>query len=155
MAESSLYTGERGGPRVFKIGRLGFDQGTSDLDTHVYTGTYRTERIAPLGPGGLINFRRVAIHLLTSGTYIFTVKTWVDDVRTKLADGTDQLTTFNAGFGALSETTEEVEIEAEGAHIRVEIQLNSDDITGLFLIESIDARGRPIRQSRTRTGEAV
>ena len=155
MAESSLYTGERGGARIFKIGRLGFDQGTSDLGSHVYTGTYRTERIAPLGPGGLINFRRVAIHLLSSGTYIFTVKVWVDDVRTQLADGTDQLATINAGAGGLTETTEEIEISAEGSHIRIEIQLDSDDLGGLFLIESIEARGRVVRESSTRTGEAV
>ena len=155
MAESSLYTGERGGARIFKIGRLGFDQGTSDLGSHVYKGTYRTERIAPLGPGGLINFRRVAIHLLSSGTYVFQVKVWVDDVRTQLQDGTDQLVTINGGGGGLSETTEEVEISAEGSHIRVEITLDSDDLGGLFLIESIDARGRPIRKSAARTGDAT
>ncbi len=41
MAESSLYAGERGGGRIFRIGRLGFDQGQSDLATDVYTGVYR------------------------------------------------------------------------------------------------------------------
>ena len=155
MAESSLYTGERGGPRIFKIGRLGFDQGTSDLGSHVYTGTFRSERIAPAGVGSLINFRRVAIHILSSGTYEFTVKVWVDDKRTILGDGTTQTITINGGSGALGESTEEVEIEAEGSHIRVEITVDSDKITGLFLIENIQARGRVLRQSSTRTGDAT
>lgn len=76
-------------------------------------------------------------------------------MRTQLQDGTDQLVTINGGGGGLSETTEEVEISAEGSHIRIEITLNSDDLGGLFLIESIDARGRPIRKSSTRTGDAT
>lgn len=155
MAESSLYTGERGGARVLKIGRIGFDQGTADLGSHVYTGTFRSERVAPAGVGALINFRRVAVHLLTSGTYTFTVKVWVDDGRTQLGDETTQTVTVTGGSGALSEITEEVEIEAAGSHIRVEVTVDSDNLTGIFLIEGIRARGRVLRQSSTRTGEAT
>ena len=146
MAESSLYAGERGGGRIFKIGRLGFDQGATDLGAHVYTGTYRSERIAPAGVGALINFRRVAIHLLSSGTYTFTVKIWVDDGRTQLGDATTQTVVISGGSGAISETTEEVEIEATGSHIRVEVTADSDDILGVFLVEGIRARGRVLRR---------
>ncbi len=155
MAESSLYTGERDGARIFRIGRLGFDQGTQDLGANTYTGTFRSERIAPLGVGALINFRRVAIHLLSSGTYEFTVRVWVDDGRTELGTGVEQVTVINGGTGGLGEVTEEIEIEGEGSHIRVEITVDSDNITGIFLIESIQARGRPIREGSTRTGEAT
>lgn len=154
MAESNLYAGERNGPRIFKIGRVGFDQGSADLGSHVYTGTYRTERFAPAGVGALINFRRVAIHLLTSGNYTFTVKVWVDNGRTQLGDETTQEVVITGSGGALREVTEEIEIEAEGSHIQVEITVDSDDLTGLFLIEGIRARGRIVRRSSTRTGEA-
>lgn len=155
MPESSLYAGERDGARIFRIGRLGFDQGTKDLGSHVYTGTFRSERVAPAGVGALINFRRVAIHLLSSGTYIFTVNIWVDDGRTELGTGVTQSVVVTGGSGALSETTEEIKISAEGSHIRVEILVDSDDITGVFLIESIQARGRVLRESMTRTGVAT
>ena len=152
MAESSLYAGERNGARVFRIGRIGFDEGPEDPGSTVYTGTFRSERIAPAGAGALINFRRVAIHLMSSGTYTFTVKVWVDDGRTTLASGTEQTVTVTGGGGALSETTEEVEIEGVGSHIQVEIVVDSDDVEGVFLIESILARGRVVRSSSGRTG---
>ena len=153
MAESSLYGGERGGGRIFRIGRIGFDQGPSDLGTHVYTGTWKTERFAPAGIGSLVNFRRVAIHLLTSGTYTFTVKIWVDDGQTRLADTSFQEVVISGGPGALRETTTEIALEAEGSHIQVEITLDSDDVTGLFLIERINAVGRVIRKSSSRGAE--
>jgi len=154
MPESSLYAGERGGGRIFRIGRIGFDQGPMDLGASVYTGTFRTERIAPAGPGALVNFRRVAIHLLSSGSYTFTVKVWIDGDRSKMGDNTTQTVIISGGSGALGETTEEVEIEGAGSHIQVEIVVDSDDVTGLFLVERIDARGRVLRQSSTRSGEA-
>jgi hypothetical protein len=111
MAESSLYAGERDGARVFQVGRLGFDQGTQDLSATVYTGTYRTERISPAGPNALVNYRRVAIHLLVSGSYTFTVKVWINDGRTQLGVGTEQEVTVTGTAGALQEVTEEIEIE--------------------------------------------
>lgn len=154
MAESSLFVGERSGARIFRVGRIGFDSPGDDLGSHTYTGTFRTERIFPVGPGGLVNFRRVAIHILASGTYTFTVKVWVDGARTQLADGSTQTVTVTGGEGALNEITEEVEIEAEGSHIQVEVTVDSDATSGLFLIEGIDARGRVIRRSETRSGDA-
>jgi hypothetical protein len=154
MAESSLYAGERDGPRVFQIGRIGFDQGTQDLGSTVYSGTFRTERIAPAGEGALVNFRRVSIHLLSSGTYTFTVKVWVNDGRTALGTGSEQTVVVSGGGGSLQEITEDVKIEANGSHIQVEITADSDDINGIFLIESIRARGRVIRGTSGRAGVA-
>ncbi len=152
MAESSLYAGEKGGGRIFRIGRLGFDQGSSDLGD-VYTGVYRTERVQPAGPGSLVMFRRIAVHLLTSGDYSFTLKVWVDNDRTELATGVEQEFTVSGTGGALREVTREVAIEAEGSHVQVEVSVDSDNVTGLFLIESVTARGRVIRESASRTGE--
>ena len=155
MADSALYVGERSGARIFKVGRVGFDTGTADLGSHVYTGTFRTERISPAGPGGLVNFRRIAIHLMATGTYTFSVKVWVDGVRTILGDETTQDVTITRAVGGLNEVTEEVEMEASGSHIQVEITVDSDDVTGLFLIESVSARGRVVRRSATRSAEAT
>lgn len=153
MAESSLYAGERDGARVFQIGRIGFEQGTADLGSHIYRGTYRTERFAPAGVGALINFRRVAIHLLVSGTYRVTVKIWVDNERTQLGTEATQVVVIEGSGGAVREITEEIGLEAEGSHIQVEISLDSDDIDGIFLIEGIRARGRLVRRTSSRTGE--
>lgn len=155
MAESSLYAGERNGPRIFRIGRLGFDQGTSDPGSQVYTGTFRSERIAPAGPKSLINFRRVDIHLLTSGTYEFTVRVWVDEARTTLGDATVQTVVVNSTGTELREVTETVAISAEGSYIQVEITVDSDDVTGLFLIEGIYARGRAILSTSARSSEVT
>lgn len=154
MAESSLYGGERTGGKIFRIGRLGFDQGPSDFGTDVYTGVYRTERVQPAGPGALVNYRRIAIHLLASGTYTFTVKVWVDDGQTSSESG-PQTFTISGNGGNLREVTEEVVIEKEGSHVQVEISVDSNDITGLFLVESISARGRVLRESRTRSGTSA
>ena len=155
MPESSLYAGERDGARVFRVGRVGFDEGSADLGSHVYRGTYRTERFAPAGNGALINFRRVAIHLLTSGNYRFLVKVWVDESRTTLGGTAVQATVFNNSGGALREVTHEVALEADGSHIQVEIIVDSDDVDGVFLIEGIMARGRIARRSATRTAETT
>lgn len=155
MASSALYAGERSGARVFKVGRVGFDGGTQDLSADVYTGTFRTERIYPAGPGGLVNFRRVVINLLVTGDYEFTVKVWVDDTRTVLGSGATQTVTITGSSNGLSEITEEVEISAEGSHIQVELTVDSDDTSGIFLIEGIWGRGRVIRQTSSRSGEAT
>lgn len=154
MAESSIYAGDRVGNRVLRLGRIGIDSGTSDPGA-VYTGTIRTERIAPAGEGALINFRRVSIHLLVSGSYTFTVKVWVDDGRTLLGDETTQTVVITSTDSGLREVTEEVAVEAEGSHIQVEITVDADDVGGVFLVEKILARGRAIRGSSTREAEAT
>ena len=99
MAQSSLYAGEKGGARIMKIGRIGFDEvvGGGDLGSHVFTGTLRSERV---------------------------------------------------------EVTEEIEIEGTGSHIQIEITADSNDLKGIFLIESIKAKGRVIRLASGRSGVA-
>lgn len=154
MANSVIYAGEKNGYRVFKFGGLGFATPGDDLEANVYTTTMKTEKIFPAGPGGLVNFRRVAIHFLASGAYQFTVKIWIDGVRTTLGDGTVQTVTVS-GTTASGEITKEIEVEGEGSHIQVELTMDSDEMTGVFLLESVMGRGRVIRQSSTRTGEVT
>lgn len=155
MAESSVYAGERAGNKIFRLGRIGIDSGTADPGSTVYTGTIRTERIAPAGEGALVNFRRVSVHLLVSGSYTFTVKIWVDNGRSTLATGATQTVVITSTDSGLREVTEDIAIEAEGSHIQVEITVDSDDVGGIFLVEKIDARGRAIRGSATRSAEAT
>lgn len=157
MADSSLYAGERSGTncRIFKVGRVGFDTGTVDPGSNVYTGTFKTERIYPAGPGGLVNFRRVVIHVLASGSYTIKVKVWVDDTQTTLKSGAAQVVSIINTVSGLSEVSEEVKISKVGSFIQVEVTVDSDDVTGVFLIEGIWGRGRIIRQSSGRTGEAT
>ena len=157
MAQSSLYAGEKGGARIMKIGRIGFDEvvGGGDLGSHVFTGTLRSERVAPAGVGALINFRRVAVHIMAYNDYEFTVKVWIDDGRTTRADGTTQTVTVSkTGGSELVEVTEEIEIEGTGSHIQIEITADSNDLKGVFLIESIKAKGRVIRLASGRSGVA-
>ena len=160
MAESSLFAGEREGGRIFQIGRLGFEQGTKDITLadgsggNAYTGTLRTERIAPAGVGALVNFRRISIHLLASAAYRMTVKVWVDDERAVTGNTSPQTTVITGNAGALKELTESVKIEGNGSHIQVEITVLSTDITGTFLIESVKGHGRAIRSTSGRTGAA-
>jgi hypothetical protein len=153
MAKSNLLAGDSAGPRIYRIGRIGFDQGSHDIGTQVYTGVYRTERIAPAGVGALVNFRRVAVHVLASDTYKFTVKVWVDNVRTSANDAPVQTVAISNSVGSLSEVTEEIAIEAEGSHIQIEIIVDSYDITGIFLIEGIRGHGRIARRASSRDSE--
>lgn len=154
MAHQALYGAERGGARVVQFGRVGLDAAGDDLGSHTYTGTLRTERVYPVGPGGLVNFRRVLVNILSDGTYTFTVKVWVDDSRTTLGDATTQTVSVTGGTGSLAEITEEISISAEGSHIQVEITVDSNNTTGVFLIESIVALGRAVRRGATRSGES-
>lgn len=155
MAESSLYSGDRFGPTIYRIGRLGFDQGKYDLGTQPYTGTFRTERVAPAGVGALVNFRRVSIHLMASGHYTMTVRIWVDDERSKLSSGVAQTVVISRSPGVLREITEEVSVEAVGSHIQVEVSVVSDHVDGVFLIESVLARGRVMLLSSGREAESI
>ena len=87
--------------------------------------------------------------------YEFTVKVWIDDGRTTRADGTTQTVTVSkTGGSELVEVTEEIEIEGTGSHIQIEITADSNDLKGIFLIESIKAKGRVIRLASGRSGVA-
>jgi hypothetical protein len=155
MADSSLYAGERLGNRIFKVGRVGFDAGPTDPDANVYVGTFKSERIFPAGPGGLINFRQVSIHVRASDEYVMTVKVFVDDVQTKAINGSPQKVIITNTVSGVSEVTEEIKISKSGSFIQVEITIDSDDIKGIFLIEGIWGHGRIIRKTSGRTGTAT
>lgn len=155
MPSPVVFVGERSGARIFTLGRIGYDSAGDDLGSHTYTATARTERIFPGGPGALINFRRVVVHILADSTYSITIKVWVDGNRTTDGAGSTQTVTIAGGSGSLSEHTEEAAIEAEGSLIQVEVTVSSDSPTGLFLIEAINARGRVVRRGATRSSEVT
>lgn len=155
MAGSSIYLGERTGARIFRLNRVGYDTAGADLGSHVYTGTFTTERITPAGPGSLVLFRGVCVNLYSSGTYSITVKVYVDDVQTKLGDGTNQTIVLASAVAREGKYSPEAAIEAYGSTIRVEVTVLSSAVTAPFAIESITASGRVIRGSKSRSGETA
>lgn len=156
MSGRSIFIGERAGARVFKLGRLGYDAGGSDLSSQVFIGTFRTERIAPAGPAGLINFRRVEIHVnVPAASYEYTVKVYVDNVQTVLGTGVSETVVINRTAAVAGEYTDEVAVQAVGNHIQVEITVDSNDVTTPFMIESITAHGRVLRGTNSRAGETA
>lgn len=155
MAGSSLYIGERSGARIFRLNRVGYDSAGADLGSHVYTATFRSERIAPAGLGALVLFRGVTINLYSSGTYSITVKVYVDDVQTKLGDNTAQTIVLASAVAREGKYSPEAAIEAVGRTIQVEVTVTSSAVTAPFMIESIIATGRVIRGAASRRGETT
>lgn len=151
MAGRAIYLGERSGARIFRVGRLGYDSAGTDAGSHAYTGTFRSERVAPAGPDGLINFRRVAIHLYATESYTYTVTVWVDGVQTTLGTGAAQTVTVSRTVTTAGEFTDEIAIAAYGNHIQVQIT-TSAGTNAPFLLETISAHGRVIRGTSDRVG---
>ena len=78
-----VFVAESGGPRIYKLGRVGLDAGTMD-DGGTYTGLLRTERSSPVGEDGLANFRRVAVRIFHTGFFNMTAKIFVDGEQTQI-----------------------------------------------------------------------
>lgn len=150
---SPVFIGDLESGKIYKIGRIGFDSGTTD-PAGPYTATMRTEKHSPAGPEGLCLFRRVYIRVHHTGSFVLVSKAFVDGVQTKINLGTDQATTFIQSAPATSpaETVLEMAIEAQGTSIEVEITVLSDTSTGIVLIEEITVGSFPIRESKSRSG---
>jgi hypothetical protein len=150
---AQLFIGERGGSRIYKVGRVGIDTGTAD-DGGVYTGTLKTERFTPAGQDGLCYFRRVALRLWRTSAFALTMKVWVDERRTQVYDTTghasDQTITITRGAPTFSpeETVVEASIWARGTSIQVQIEVASDSVTGIFLPEVLEVHYLPLRGVR-------
>lgn len=151
----SMYFGQRDASRVLRLNRVGYDAAGNDNGSHTYTGTLRTERFSPAGPAGLVNFRKVVVHLYSSGTFNVTLKVWVDDVRTRLGDGTTQTIVITGATAVEGEYALEAAIEAQGKHIRVELTADSNVNTAPFFIEAITAHGRAVRGVIGRASETT
>ena len=153
---TSVFAAEKGGSHIYRIGRVGYDTGTADSGG-VFSAELKTERISPAGEDGLCFFRRVVLRVWHTGAYSLTMTVYVDDVQTK---------TFNSATGAptpqtivlsrVAPTTSPIEsvveasIWAQGTYITVDIVVQSDDITGVFLPETIECHYLPIRASKSR-----
>lgn len=154
-----VYAAENTGARIYRIGRVGFDSGLQDAGG-IYTATLRTDKFTPAGEDGLVQFRRVAIRIWHTGAYELVMRVYVDGVQTSYYvtnTVTAQQVTFtrSAPTSSPAEQVEEADIEKIGTSIEIELVLNSDDVTGIFLPETIEIHGRVIRQSKSRTAETT
>jgi hypothetical protein len=142
------------GPRVYAAGRVGLDTGPDDVGG-AYTALLKTERLSPAGEGGLVHFRRVLLRVLHTGTFTVTLRAYVDEVQTQVYVGstlTDQEFTYTQTAPLVSpdESLIEVDIDAHGTFIQVELEVQSDEITGVFLPESLSIGARVLRPGRQR-----
>ena len=86
------------------------------------------------------------------------MKLFIDEVQTQyfLAGvATDQEISFSLTGGGEREDIIEADINAVGASIRVLLEIDSDDVAGVVLIEPIEAHGRPLRQAKSRAAEVT
>ena len=168
MASTSVLIGEANTNKIYKIGQVGYDSGSSsteDPNDTPFTGIIETERMSPAGEAGLVRYRRVALRAYKVGAWKATFTVKVDDEQTKVFDNTvyaPDSTTFplvdqtievesdpeDTGEG---EVVIEADIDAHGTFIQVKVELVSTDITGYFLPESIEVHLQPIRQSKSRS----
>lgn len=133
-----------------------------------YTGIIKSERITPFQSGGifqpsagefgLAHFRRVGIRILHTGGFTITVTAWVDGVQTQYYDSDgdlqDQTIEFTESAPTSNDPVEsllEADISAKGTYIEVQISVDSTDVTGIFLPESIEVHARPLRRARRGT----
>jgi hypothetical protein len=149
-----VLVAENGGNHLYAIGRVGLDTGTAD-DGGVYTGLLRTERISPAGEGGLVHFRRVLLRVWHSGAFAGTLRAYVDETQTQVYSGpvlVDQAYAFShaAPLASPDETLVEMDVNAVGTFIEVELEVDSDAITGVFLPEVIAVGCRILRPGRQR-----
>jgi len=153
-----ILVAQNGGSRVFAVGRTGLDSGTQDVGG-VYTGLFQTDPLSPDGEGGLSHFRRVLVRVRHTGAFVCKVRLYVDGVQTQVYSAgalVDQEVTFTQAAptfypeDAEAETLLEVDCDAQGTFIVVELEVDSDDITGVFLPESVWVGRRTIKAGRQR-----
>jgi len=152
-----LFVGEATGAKLYKMGRVGWDTGTQDTGA-VYTGTLKTEKISPAGEDGLCYFRRVVIRIWRTGSYTCTMKAYVDGAQTTIpSTGATQSVTFvkSAPTSSPDESIIEMDVTGHGTYIEIELTVDSDDITGIWLPETIEVHYRPIRTAKGRSGAEV
>lgn len=152
-----IFICQVGQRRFYKVGRVGFDSGNADAGG-AYTGTFRSEKISPAGEFGLCQFRKVSFRILRTGAFTMTVKAYVDGSQTQRYNSSsvkvDQTVVIAeaAPTNSPEEKIVEVEIDATGTYIEVEVSIVSSQVTGVFLPEEVDVHYRPIRASRQRAG---
>jgi len=158
-----LLVAENGGGKVYAVGRVGFDVGSQDVGG-VFTGLLRSDPLSPDGEGAYTHFRRVQLRIRHTGSFVCTVRLYVDGVQTQVYTGStlgDQAVTFTQAApvfypsGSEAETILEVDLDAYGTFIVVELDVDSDDITGVFLVESIWVGRQTIRAGKQLAASAT
>ncbi|KKL11886.1 hypothetical protein LCGC14_2541290 [marine sediment metagenome] len=158
MATTQLLIGAADGPTLYRIGQIGLDTGNKDAGTDVYTAILETERQYPAGRDALIHFRRVIVRLARNAVATITMKVFVDEVQTQYyLSGvlTDQAIVFVLTGGGEREDVIEADINAVGTSIRVLLEIDSDDLGGILLIEPIEAHGRVVRPAKSRAAQVT
>jgi hypothetical protein len=161
-----VFVGASDSGKIYRIGRVGLDTGTEDPDG-VFTATLLTEKHSPAGEGGLCLFRRVYVRIHHTGEFIAGLRAYVDGVQTQVygphlvgsvvvTGYYDQVATLIEAAPMISpnEVVKEVAISAQGTSIEVQVDVLSDDITGIFLIENISVGSYVIRESKERGGSS-
>lgn len=151
---SNVFAAENTGARIYKVGRVGLDTGTEDSGG-VYTMRLKSEKLSPAGEGGLCSFRRVLLRAFHTGSFSGQIKVYVDGVQTQILVSdvlTNQVFAFSEGtpVNSPAEALVEMDIEASGSIIEVEVLVDSDAVVGTFLPESIWVGYRAIRPGRQR-----
>jgi hypothetical protein len=148
------------GHRIYVAGRVGLDTGPDDVGGP-YTALMRTERFSPAGENALLHFRRVALRVWHTGSFAGTMRVYVDETQTQYYTSagvlTDQELAFSADAPTLTpdETIVEMDINAQGTYIQVELEIESDAITGVFLPETIFVGARVLRPGRQRNASTT
>lgn len=150
---------EVGTPTLYRVGRTGFDSGSADAGG-VFTATMRTWGGSPTGDFGRAHFRRVGIRILHSAEFTCTVRIYVDGEQTQIWESGSlvaQEVVFNLTtlFDPPGEELLEVDLDAVGSIIEVELEVDSDEVEGIFLPESIEVHFRPLRKARESTPAQV
>ena len=137
---------------------MGYDS-TGDDQGGVFGATLRTERFSPAGEGGLVLFRRIQMRVWHTGSFSGTMKVFIDGVQTRVLDSSSALILQSLAFSEDAPTSVGADGGQEtivvmdigvlpgkddptksrgssGTYIEVEIAVDSDDVTGVFLPES-------------------
>jgi hypothetical protein len=148
-----------GNGNLAKVGRAGYDSGTTDTLTGTsYTATFRTGRMSPDGESALHFFRRIALRVWHTGAFTITLTAYVDGTQTTIPDPATTPTTSNpsprkaqvvtyqvAAPASPRESVLLVDIEAVGTVLEVEGSIASSSVTGQVLLESLLLYYRPLR----------
>lgn len=154
-----VFAAQNAGSRIYRIGRVGIDSGTSDTGGS-YVSTLKTEKFSPAGENGLCYFRRAAVRIWHTSNFTVTMRMYVDGVRTKVYSGgvlVDQTVSITQAAPSTSptETVVEASLQAQGTYIEVELELTSTNVNGVFLPEHIEIGYLPVKQSKSRGAEST
>jgi len=159
MANTRLFLGAADTNILYRVGQVGIDTGNQDSGAATYVVSISTERQYPAGRNALINWRRVAVRLLRTAPVDITMRVYVDEIQTQVYDASSNLVNqtivFNQTGGGECEEVVEADIQAVGTSIRIELDINSNDIDGILLLEPFEAHGRTIRPAKSRAAESA